>query len=301
MKIQICLNSKTPKLFTIMVVCFLLFGCGGDGGNSSSQSIETGTISGSVSGTTIIVVDDNGKIVASDNTKRRMPDLDLDSDDVDESFSFTIDEVPVDTNIRIYLVESTGVFPMYFDDNGTPANVLSLLSAAVIDLGFVDSLDGKAIPFKNPLDTPEISSEGADTVKLTISEAEIDDFVGTWKGDAYYILEDGESGTADVTITLSINGESLDGTFHFHEETGGRIEDWTAKITSTIENGVFSFIMPKPPPLPGQEDDPNYCDNWAVEFTAILLGKHLETMDLNFSGTFCGGTYGNFSDYISKQ
>jgi len=300
MKNKKIFNRKSPTLLIGIIALFVLYNCGGDGGGNDSNITEsTGTISGSVSGTTILALDDDGLIVASDNTKRRLPDMDLDVDGINESYSFTIYDVPVGENIRIYLVESEGVSPMYFDEKGNPVNVFSLSSASDINLGFVDSNDGIAIPEYNPTHAPNIDPEGADKELKPISQVVPGNFAGTWNGDVFYIVGT-ETGTADITITLSKSGGSLVGTFHFYEKTyegtEERIEDWTVNVAGTVSlSGALSFPLPKPYDL---ENNPD-CDTWNISLTAIL--PEPSTMDIDFDGTVCSGRYGNFSDFIYKQ
>lgn len=283
-----------------IIALFVLYNCGGDGGGNDSNITEsTGTISGIVSGTSILVLNDDGLIVADDNTIRKSPDLDLDGDSIDESYTFTVIDVPVDENVRIYLVEGEGVFPMYFDDNGTSVNIFSLSSAAEIDLGLVDSIEGKAIPEYNPSYAPNVNPEGADDVLPTISQAVANNYVGIWDGNVHYELDNGEEGDAYVEIDLSAKGNSLDGTFYFKEDNGERVEEWTVNISSTKVGEAYSFDMPKPPQQPWHHDD-DYCNDWDVKFTAYLFGPNLIYMNIQFDGTFCGGTEGHFHDEISK-
>lgn len=97
-----------------------------------TESGETGTISGSVSGTTIVAVNESEDIVASDDTTGKTPDL-------NGNYSFTLTGIPVGQNIRVYLVRAV-IYPVYFDINGdsvSDTNVFSLTSSVTIDLGFV--------------------------------------------------------------------------------------------------------------------------------------------------------------------
>lgn len=299
MKIQLRLSSKMPKLFIPIVACLVIFGCGSDGGESNSNTSESiGTISGIVGGTTILVIDDDGMIVASDDTKRRLPDLDMDGDGIEDSYSFTIAEVPMDMNIRIYLVESTGVSPLNFVVNGTSVNVFSLSSSEEINLGFVHSIEGKAISEYNPSDAPNVNPEGADNEMKAISQAVANDFVGNWHGDVFYKVGFGkerETGTTEVTIILEESEESLVGTFYFSEKTQERTEEWDVNITGTLsEGGTLSILLPKPRELAANED----CDTWNVFLTAYLKDEH--TMDIDFDGTVCSGRYGDFSDILTN-
>ncbi|MBE9504990.1 MAG: hypothetical protein IME96_12525 [Proteobacteria bacterium] len=151
----------------VMLVFSLIsiVGCGGGGGDGGvTPQQETGTINGSVSGTTIIAVVDN-EIVANDDTTGKTPDA-------NGNFPFTLTGIPVGENVGIYLIKEGGIFPLYFDidDDGNPdTNVFTLSSTCTIDLGFVNTnvegQDGKAIPENDPSDNPNITS-GTENVDI---------------------------------------------------------------------------------------------------------------------------------------
>ena len=287
-------NVSLIGLFTIFIIATLLFftGCDGGGGSSSIDPESTGTISGSVSGTTILALDDDGMIVAKDNTKGREPDLDLDSDGIDESYSFILKGVPVDMRIRIYLVTNEDVFPMFFEDSEDNFNVFSLSSATGIDIGFIDLGGIEATPEINPLTSADVILEGADADRKRICGATIEDFVGTWKGVVPYSMSNGESGIADVTLILSVSGNQLVGSMESTE--------WDAvDITGTESGGVFNFDLPNVHP----ELEDTDCANWDVPFTASL-DCSLSKMDLTGGGTFCdisGGKPGTFSGILDSK
>ncbi|MBW2636791.1 MAG: hypothetical protein JRC86_04590 [Deltaproteobacteria bacterium] len=148
-------NGYARGLRYFLVVGFIIFlitgltiiiGCSSD---DEASHAPTGTISGSVSGTTIIAVADD-KIVASDDTSGRDYDLDRDDDGTDDSYSFELRGIPVGKDVAIYIIEGGLIFPLYF---GSPeTNVFSLDSAGTIELGFVDVVEGvgKAYPESNP-------------------------------------------------------------------------------------------------------------------------------------------------------
>jgi hypothetical protein len=312
-----------------VVFLFLIIGCGGDGGGGNTDTSEsTGTISGSVSGTTIMALDDDGMILATDNTKRRLPDLDIDGDNIDESYSFILSEVPVGKKIRIYLVTNEDVYPVFFEDSGYNAtnfshssdtnntNIFSLTSATNIDIGFIDVMEEVAIPEKNPLLSGNVKPEGADTQRKAISGATIDDFVGKWSGLVRYDMDeeddcpegdcsdetdddpcDPESGKADIVFTLDKVNEQLTGSIHENKE------GWTANVLNPrFENdAAFKFDLANTDP--GNPD----CEKWSVSFTATLKedgNGELNIMDLQGGGIFCGcdgGTTGTFWDDVFRQ
>ncbi len=268
---------------------FLIDACGGGGsdsgnGGTGTNSPATGTISGIVSGTTIIAVDDDAEIVASDDTRGDTPDTDLDGDGSKESYSFALTAIPVSVDLRIFLVADDGVFPMYFNDNGTDINVFSLSSGTVISLGHVTTVgkgdSATAVPESNPLDNPVVNAGGVDALGATIA-----DYVGTWVGGVPYIMEDGESGIKDIELTLSASGNTLVGTVTYTDEGS------TMDIMGIVTGGIFTFDLPSDEP--GNPD----CANWDVSFQTIL-DTSSNIMSIVGSGTFCGeggGKRGDFS------
>lgn len=143
----------------IALLAFVFSGCSSSGGGGGGNPpIKTTKISGTVSGTTIIAVNDNGDIVATDDTDGKTPDA-------QENFPFTLSDIPVGSNVRVFLITGAGIYPMYFDSDGDgnpDTNVFSSGSETEIDLGFVNTQVtgqiGRAIPQKNPTDIGSVVS-----------------------------------------------------------------------------------------------------------------------------------------------
>lgn len=157
-------------LLVILLPCLVfLFACGGGGGGGDDS--KNATITGTVSGTRVTVFDQNNiqaaSVVASGNPK---------------SFSVSL---PAGT-YRFYLIENEGtdnqrVFPLYATGALT-TNKFQIPSEANINLGFVNTLSGNAIPANNPLDSGATSA-GTDTSipsSLSASIATMSDVQGTW-------------------------------------------------------------------------------------------------------------------------
>jgi hypothetical protein len=162
------------RLFALLMGLLLVFGVGitgggggggGGGGNNSNGAAPTGAINGSVSGTTVLAVDESGSIVASADTSGRQPDVDTNNDGTADAFSFQLTGIPLNKAVRIYLVHAGAIYPMYYDSdaNGTfDTNVFSLTADTTIDLGFIDTSlsgnEGRAIPEHNPTENTSVSA-----------------------------------------------------------------------------------------------------------------------------------------------
>jgi len=157
------------SIIRIAVSCMVLAiaGCGGGGGGGNGgggNAAPAGTVSGSVSGTTVIAINMADEIVASDDTTGKTADI-------NGNFPFTLNRLPLNEDIRIYLISGGAIYPMFFDSdaNGSyDTNVFSLTAETTIDLGFVDVTfpdeDGKAIPENDPSANVAVVSGTAVTV-----------------------------------------------------------------------------------------------------------------------------------------
>ncbi len=146
----------------IVLFAFIVNGCsGGGGGGNPAPPTATTKISGSVSGTTIIAVNDAGDIVDSTDT-------DGTAENAQGNFDFVLESIPIGENVRVFLITGDGVYPMYFDadGDGTPdTNVFNPGSETEISLGFVNTevagQIGRAVPENNPVDISGIVSVAA--------------------------------------------------------------------------------------------------------------------------------------------
>jgi len=175
---------KTPFAASMVVASLLavLLACqggrgdgrGGDGGGGPTG---TARITGTVSGTTIVAYDSQGNRVAEASPTGTPPN---------RVFSIAL---PVGRTYVLFLVENEGtasqrVFPLYTDVTLT-TNLLAIAEPGTIDLGFVDTTSGNAIPSSNPLFANGVSAAGQSTSipaaltssGVTFSQA---DLVGSW-------------------------------------------------------------------------------------------------------------------------
>lgn len=162
-----CLISA---LLALLLSCLtLVSACGGGGGGGGGG--ENATITGTVSGTRVSVFDRNDNQVAS-TVASGSP----------KTFSVSL---PAGT-YRMYVIENEGtdnqrVFPLYATDDLT-TNKFQISSGVSINLGFVSTLSGNAIPANNPLSSGA-SSAGKDTSipsSLSAYAASTSDVQGTW-------------------------------------------------------------------------------------------------------------------------
>lgn len=133
-------------LLLLLLLIIVITGCGDTGETTqASDGGNAATITGTVAGTTVKVFDLSGNEIAS-NTASGIPN------------TFTLN-VPAGGSYKFYLIENEGtanerVFPLY---QGT-TNVFNISSAVTIDLGFVDTSSGNAVPTNNPLIASEVTS-----------------------------------------------------------------------------------------------------------------------------------------------
>lgn len=124
-----------------------LLGCGGGGGGPTSV-----TVTGTVVGTTVVAYDDGGTRVAAAAAS---------GSPLRKSFSLTL---PTGGSYSLFLVENEGtgsqrVYPLYADASlGT--NRFRLSEPGTVDLGFIDTTSGNAVPANNPLFANGVSAAG---------------------------------------------------------------------------------------------------------------------------------------------
>ena len=105
-------------MFGKFVMCaallFSLSSCGdggSDGAGAPSPSQTSASISGTVFGSRIVAVDTNDQIIAQDDTAGRPPNG-------QGQLPWSLSNLPVGTNLRLFFVTGGRVYPLYF---GTPS------------------------------------------------------------------------------------------------------------------------------------------------------------------------------------
>ena len=122
------------------LVCAGLTGCidSGSGGGGTSPTAQTGvSISGTVSGTRIVAVDPSDQVLAQDDTAGRTPNS-------QGQFAWSLGNLPVGANIRIFFITGGNIYPLYFGNPST--NVFAVNSAGSINLGHVTTSGTQATP-----------------------------------------------------------------------------------------------------------------------------------------------------------
>ncbi len=161
--------SSVRVVGLFLVFLLAIAGCSSGGGGDSGGNIggSSATITGTVAGTTVVAMDVSNNEIAS-STATGTP----------KTFALT---VPIDGTYRFYFIENENtpgetVFPLY---QGT-TNVFSIGSAVTIDLGFVDTSSGIAVPEHSPLAVSGVSSGGENA-----SLPPFLTFAGTYKNISY--------------------------------------------------------------------------------------------------------------------
>jgi len=126
---------------------FLLLGLSGCGssGNSSDGTppvspVGSATITGSVSGTVIKVVDANTSAVLAQTDTASQPGP--------SRFSFSLSNIPTGKPIKVFFFSAGQTFPLFVGSPST--NVFTIASAGAINLGFVNMSGGTATPSSQP-------------------------------------------------------------------------------------------------------------------------------------------------------
>lgn len=96
------------------------------GGADPIAAANTVTVSGTVGGTRIVAMNDNDQIVVEDDTAGRSPSA-------PGRFPFTLANLPLGSNLRLFFISNGNLFPFYL--GGT--NVFTFNSAGPVNLGFV--------------------------------------------------------------------------------------------------------------------------------------------------------------------
>ncbi len=143
-------------------------GGGGNGGGNGGGATNA-TITGTVAGTTVVAVDENDNEVDRD-TATGSP----------KTFTLTI---PIGGKYKFYFIENEGtsnvkISPLYQGQS----NVFSINSAITINLGFVDTTTGLAVPTNNPF-SQGATDAGEDTTNpiVTINVASYANLAGRWE------------------------------------------------------------------------------------------------------------------------
>ena len=167
-------NARMRLLALAAATLALAADCGGGGGGGGPGGV---TITGTVAGTIAIAYDLNGNEVGRATASGTPPA---------KSFSLAL---PQGGTYLLFLVENEGtgsqrIYPLYADAS-LATNVFSLREPGTVDLGFVDTTSGNALPAKNPLFANGVSSAGQSstipvaltTVGTVFSQV---DLAGSW-------------------------------------------------------------------------------------------------------------------------
>jgi glucose/arabinose dehydrogenase len=137
-------HSNIVRSLALAGLAFLLSACidSGSGGGGTTPTSQTGvSISGTVSGTHIVAVNSSDQIVAEDDTAGRTPNA-------QGQFAWSLGNLPVGENIRLFFITGGNVYPMIFGNPST--NVFAVNAPSSITLGHVTTAGNQATPQTPP-------------------------------------------------------------------------------------------------------------------------------------------------------
>ncbi len=144
-------HSVIVRSLAFAGLALILTACTESGGGANPVAVaNTVTVSGTVGGTRIVAMSDNDQIVVEDDTADRPPSA-------PGRFPFTLANLPVGSNTRLFFISNGTLFPFYL--GGT--NVFTFNNAGSVDLGFVtmDAGTGRSTPEFPPVNvTPKPES-----------------------------------------------------------------------------------------------------------------------------------------------
>jgi len=150
-------TNSLAIFFALTTVYLILYGCGGGGGGGSSSPAPTSAvIQGSVSGTIVMGIDENGEIKDKDDTTGRSPV----NSTLPAKYPFSL-KVPYGHKYHIHFIVGHGtpserIVPL----TSGATDIFSIANAGTIDLGFVDTSQSTATAEKDPLTQPGCTSGG---------------------------------------------------------------------------------------------------------------------------------------------
>lgn len=115
------------RSFALAGLALILSACTESGGGSNNvASANMVTVTGTVGGTRIVAMNDNDQIVVEDDTAGRLPSA-------PGRFPFTLANLPVGSNLRLFFISNGSLFPFYLG----ATNVFTFNNAGPVNLGFV--------------------------------------------------------------------------------------------------------------------------------------------------------------------
>lgn len=216
-------------------------------------TVETfSTFTGTVSGTLVLAVDENGMIAAQDETSGKTPDT-----DGHYPFSLT---VPDGHEYTIYFVMTADfrIVPLY---SGT-TNIFSVTGGGTIDLGYVDTTQPEATAQNDPLTSAGVTSEGEtgpDTISvegsnpllLLIDRADVGRKYRTQvqvKNPDGSVLENGALVKDVIVYDPGWQGLPLDGNFYYFDALTMYIDNGIGPAPSP-DSDVEAYLAASPPSL----------------------------------------------------
>ena len=107
-------HSILVRSLALAGLALMLGACTESGGGADPiAAANTVTVSGTVGGTRIVAMNDNDQIVVEDDTAGRSPSA-------PGRFPFTLANLPIGSNLRLFFVSNGSLFPFYLGGTGQP-------------------------------------------------------------------------------------------------------------------------------------------------------------------------------------
>lgn len=219
--------------------------------------------------------DGDGRIDALESS---LPSADGDGDCLPDQFD--PDNLVFEEDLDVLLV-------LFCLHDGVCQHHSELVKASCVDSAVSCDYTGIANwePAENTCDGLDNDCDGETDEGLS-PKAQTKDFAGTWYGTCPYEI-DGETGTAVVTLTLSVQDDGLKGTYQ--EGTESPLD-----ISGKVTDGSFTFAVPNSDP-----DHPD-CSDWDAT-ASTSLESCFSTMRFEMEGTYCSSKTGKLACILARQ
>ena len=240
-------HSIIVRSLALAGLALILSACpGGSGGGGTAPTAQTSvSISGTVSGTRIVAVDASNQIIDEDDTAGRSPNA-------QGQFAWSLDNLPVGNDIRLFFITGGNIYPMYF---GNPSsNVFAVNAPSSIALGHVTTAGNQATPQIPPTGVtsrpPNATVPPSITPMLTINSPANNATLPNGPVTVTFVVQNFTIGAVNL-LHLHFYLDSDPVPYHFYSGTPGQI----------VYQGAAAANV-------------QWQSNTQIQFTALPVGTH---------------------------